>query len=145
MSTASTAAREVGEHWKQRLNHPSAVLDDKRLKPVVAMLAYYSVDQLKRAVDGCAMSAFHMGANDNLKIYDSLSLICRDTEHVERFIDFTEGNGNAQRQPRSAPLSKNGQRLVDSLAAVARRAADEARGDYSGVAQPARLELLRRG
>jgi hypothetical protein len=46
----------------------------------------YSVDDLCLAIDGCAASAFHMGENDRRTIYDSITLILRDADHVDKFI-----------------------------------------------------------
>jgi hypothetical protein len=46
------------------------------------------VDQLKQAIDGCKRSDFHQGrppASKDGKVFDDLTLICRNGENVERF------------------------------------------------------------
>lgn len=89
--------RQVFDHWKTRLNHPKARLDEKRKKAIRGRLADgYSVAELKTAIDGCRASPFHQGSNDRGKVFDDLDLICRDAKHVEQFIAVVEipANGN---------------------------------------------------
>lgn len=84
---ASADVLSVFEHWRKTLNHPDAKLDGKRVKVIEGALAIgYSVAQLKQAIDGNASSTFHQGQNDRGKVYDSLGLILRDAEHIDRFI-----------------------------------------------------------
>ena len=79
----------VFEHWKKTLNHPRAVLGKKRSDCISKAIALgYSNEQLMAAVDGCAKSTWHMGANDDGKVHDGITLIFRDEEHIERFISF---------------------------------------------------------
>lgn len=85
----------VFNFWKEHMNHPRAVFDDKRRKAVVARLrAGYSVDDLILAVRGCKLTPHNMGQNERQSVFDDLELICRDTSHVERFMAKTETNGN---------------------------------------------------
>jgi Helix-turn-helix domain len=87
--------RQVFDHWKTRLNHPKARLDEKRKRAVRGRLADgFSVEDLKTAIDGCRSSPFHQGGNDRGQVYDSLTLICRDAEHVERFIGYVANSNN---------------------------------------------------
>jgi hypothetical protein len=75
------------QYWQKVMNHPHAVLDDKRYRSIAAALGLgYSVDQLKQAIDGCAKSPFNMGENKDKKKYDDINLIFRDAEHIEGFI-----------------------------------------------------------
>jgi hypothetical protein len=84
-ATADVVA--VFDHWKTATGKGKAKLDEKRAKAVAAMLrAGYSADDLKRAVDGCQASPFHQGENKDRRIYNSLTLICRDAEHVDMFM-----------------------------------------------------------
>lgn len=85
----STDARvaEVFEHWKRKLEHPKAILDGKREKAILARLREgLSVEDLKQAIDGCALTPHNMGQNDQQERYDDLELICRSTGQVERFM-----------------------------------------------------------
>jgi len=83
--------RQVFDHWRVTLGHARARLDATRSRTVRAMLeAGYSVDDLKLAIDGCACSDWHRGKNDRSTVYDGLGLICRDAEHVDRFMEIGE-------------------------------------------------------
>jgi hypothetical protein len=86
-----TEINEVYEHWinvmrpgKKRV----PALDDKRRLKVAAAIADYGADECKRAINGCALSDFHMGRNKQKKRYDDLELILRDQDHIERFLGF---------------------------------------------------------
>ncbi len=48
----------------------------------------YTVEQIKSAIDGCKSSSFHMGANNDGKVYDDLELICRTGEKLEGFAEL---------------------------------------------------------
>lgn len=75
-------------HWQSVLGKQKAKLDEKRRATIAKMLAAgYTVEDLKRAVDGCKASEWHQGKNDRGKVYDSLTLICRDAEHVDAFME----------------------------------------------------------
>lgn len=77
----------VFDHWRTATGKTGAKLDDRRRKVISAMLkAGYTADDLKRAVDGCVASPFHQGKNDHGRVYNTLTLICRDAEHVDMFM-----------------------------------------------------------
>lgn len=84
----SKPAVEVFEHWREIMGKgPRAVFDDARRGAVEARLAEgYTVDELKRAIEGCASDPFNMGKNDRKKRYDDLELICRKAAHVDRYM-----------------------------------------------------------
>jgi len=79
---------EVFEHWIMRMGKGKAAkLTKGRLKAIKDRIAEgYTVDDLKRAVDGCAKSKHHMGQNSQGTVYDDLTLICRSGEKVEHFM-----------------------------------------------------------
>lgn len=81
----------VFEHWRKAMKKPpGAKLNGKRRRAVEARLREgYTVEDLCRAVDGCALSPYHMGQNDQHKRYDDLELICRDGPRTEGFIERT--------------------------------------------------------
>lgn len=84
----------VFEYWKQTLNHPHAVLTKKRRNAVKSALIDYSVDDMKRAIDGCAVSPWHQGQNDRRMVYDDLELICRSGEKIEAFMGIYDRHLN---------------------------------------------------
>lgn len=93
----------VFNSWKEILKHPRAVLDDKRRSKIKKALKTYSQDLLIDAIKGCSKSPYHMGDNDSRTKYDEITLILRDAEHIERFINF---NKNPPK-PRQKPYNKN--------------------------------------
>ena len=95
---ASVDVRGVFDYWREVMEHPNAVLDNKRSRAIAARLKHgYSVEQLKRAVDGCRASPWHQGQNDRHQVYDDIELICRDAKRVEAFLTKAEGVSQHQR------------------------------------------------
>jgi len=94
---ANNELLEIFNYWKDVMKkRNSAILNAKRSKAVKARLKEgYSVEQIKQAIEGCAMTPHNMGQNQNGKKYDDLELICRDGVQVERF-----ANNATQQQPR---------------------------------------------
>jgi hypothetical protein len=95
------AVLEVWTHWIQVMRNESKrkpVLDATRKQILGAAIHDYEVQGCKDAIDGCALSEFHMGRNKMNKRYDSVELIFRDSEHVEKFHEIldksTEGKGD---------------------------------------------------
>lgn len=78
----------VFEHWRRVLKkNGRTAFDDKRKGAVKKMLnAGYTADDLCAAVDGCALTPHNMGQNSRGEPFNDLALICRDAEHVDRFI-----------------------------------------------------------
>jgi len=104
-STASEV-RQVFEHWQEKLEHPKAVLDHKRSRAIKARLREgRTVEDLKQAIDGCALTPHNIGVNDRGQAYDDIELICRDAAHVERFIRNAQAppTPNQLRQPGRNP------------------------------------------
>lgn len=91
----SADKKELFIYWTQKMNHPRAKLDKKRESVIQKALELgYSVVDLKQAIDGCAQTPFNMGKNDRQQIYDDISLIFRDAEHIERFINNANNPSN---------------------------------------------------
>jgi hypothetical protein len=91
---------QVFEHWKSTLQHTRAKLTPERSKAIRARLRDgYSVEEIKDAIDGCANSPFHQGKNDQHKVHNDLTLICRNGSKLENFIQMkgvdvtNHGNG----------------------------------------------------
>ncbi|MBW2993926.1 helix-turn-helix domain-containing protein [Candidatus Woesearchaeota archaeon] len=86
--------KEIFDYWRRELDHKKAKLDKKRANLIRrALKAGYTTDELKNAISGCKKSAWHMGQNENKTVYDDISLILRDSAHVEKFIGFHTGKG----------------------------------------------------
>jgi len=78
---------EVFKFWQKTMNHPRALLDKKREKKIESQLkAGRTMEECKKAIEGCKNSTWHMGSNDRQKIFDSIDLIFRDAEHFESFL-----------------------------------------------------------
>lgn len=87
--TAFEDVIDVFEYWRIVCSHEKARLDTKREQVIRERLADgYSVEDLRLAIEGCALSPFHQGQNDRRTVYDSVSLILRDADHVDRFMDI---------------------------------------------------------
>lgn len=77
----------VFNHWSIIMGHTRARMDLKRAQVIrERMRDGYTIEDLCLAIDGCAASAFHMGENDRRQVYDSITLILRDADHVDKFI-----------------------------------------------------------
>lgn len=75
----------------------------------------YTVEDLQTAIEGCAASAWHMGENERQTRYDSISLILRDADHVDKFISMGEQARRiiAAREERRAEAQKASQPPTD--------------------------------
>lgn len=97
--SASAEVHRVFDHWRERLDHKGAKLDGKREALIRRALKSHGLAVVTAAVDGCAASEWHRGANPDGKRYDSLGLILRDAEHIERFASMAtptrEGTASA--------------------------------------------------
>lgn len=91
----------VFSYWQKTLNHPRAVLSPERKAKIQARLKDSTVDEIKRAIDGCKASDFHMGRTErSSKVFDDIELICRTRSKLESFIaeaGKVNGNGNASK------------------------------------------------
>ncbi|MCE3238130.1 MAG: hypothetical protein K0R24_1111 [Gammaproteobacteria bacterium] len=83
----SPSVETIFTHWKVTLNHLDAQFDNKRQKVIEqALQTGYSMNQLCDAITGCSLTPYNMGHNEQGQRYDSLELILRDAEHIDRFI-----------------------------------------------------------
>lgn len=87
-SAGRSTVRDLFDYWRETMNHPQAKLTPERERAVAARLRDgYTVEQIKRAIDGCARSPFHRGENDRQQRYDDLTLICRNGAKLESFLE----------------------------------------------------------
>lgn len=88
----------VFRHWLTRMNKgQNTKLTQERSKLIAARIRDgYSVDDMIRAIDGCAASAFNMGQNDNGTLYNDITLIFRSGSKLEHFRDSSAVVKNTQ-------------------------------------------------
>lgn len=79
--------REVFGYWKEMMNRPQSKLDSERYKVIAKALKMdYSVEDLKKAIDGVKKSPFHMGDNNSGAVHNDVSIILGDSEKIDKFI-----------------------------------------------------------
>ena len=89
----------IFEYWKEILDHPKAILDNKRKSLIRNALKLYKGDPepLKQAILGCSKSKWHMGNHPkNHKKVDDLGLILRDASYIEKFMHIAEHPENSK-------------------------------------------------
>lgn len=85
-------ADAVFEAWKEASGkNGTTVFDAKRLRCVNAALKDYPLADVIDAVRGWRKSPFHAGQNDGRKVWNELTLLLRDNEHIEAFRDLERG------------------------------------------------------
>lgn len=93
MSVSPSEVEQLWEYWVTVMRTTAKrkpVLDDARRQYLGAALYDYGMDGCRDAIDGCALSEFHMGRNKMNKRYDSVELIFRDSEHIEKFQEILD-------------------------------------------------------
>jgi hypothetical protein len=79
--------KKIFLHWQTIMGHPQAQLDGKRITCIShALKLGYSEMQLCEAIEGCALTPHNMGVNSQGQRFDSLQLIFRDADQIDRFI-----------------------------------------------------------
>ena len=109
--TKSNEAEAVFNYWAQVMGKNRVKFDDKRKKLIISRLKDYSADDLILAIDGCKMSGYHMGENEQRTTYNELSLIFRNSEKIEYFM-------NKVNEVFKPQVSKQLQTTMNSLDAV---------------------------
>jgi uncharacterized protein YdaU (DUF1376 family) len=84
----SGPVERVFAFWASKMRHDGATLDAKRRATIRKALKLRGEEDLCRAVTGYSLDKWHMGENDRGKRHDSLELIFRDAEHIERGLGF---------------------------------------------------------
>jgi len=80
---------EIFEFWKETMGSQKSKIDEKRKKSILAAMKIgYSVRDICDAISGCAKDSFSMGQNDRNKKFNDINLICRDAEHIDKFIEI---------------------------------------------------------
>lgn len=77
----------IFEFWKNTMNHSRSKLDDNRKKIINKALDIgYTSEDCENAILGCKANQWNMGDNENGQVYDSLDLILRNAEKIDKFI-----------------------------------------------------------
>jgi hypothetical protein len=120
----AAAIREVIAHYQTY--HPKAKVpgsDSGEWKKITARLREgYSVDDLKRAIDGCHLSRFHSGENDRNMKYQRLDLIVRDSGKVTEFMEIADN-------PKQPIVSEKTSRTMETIRRRAAQRGDSPNGD----------------
>ena len=80
--------REVFDFWVETFSKKRPILDDNRRVFIGAAIHDYGLEECKNAILGCSMSDFHMGRNETGTVYNELTLIFRDAEKTEKFLEY---------------------------------------------------------
>ena len=98
------AVNRIFGYWQLISGHNKARLTAKRKRRITDRLREgYTEEELQAAIAGNKADAFHQGDNDRGTVFDDIELICRDGEHVEKFIGVQEANGNGAIIRRAIP------------------------------------------
>lgn len=81
--------QEIFDFWISTMDLKRAVLNESRTRLIEKALNVFNVEDLKNAIKGCANSSWHMGKNDANMKYNSISLILRNNEKIESFIQLS--------------------------------------------------------
>jgi hypothetical protein len=104
----------VFDAWKDSTGKARAQLDDKRRRRIKAALRSYPLADVLDAVRGWANSPHHRGGNEQGTVYNELTLLLRDAEHIERFRDFWRAG------PPNGPPGKATLRMVRTAQQMSR-------------------------
>ncbi len=82
-------ATKVFEHWREVFRKDArTIFSDERREAVEGRLREgRTVEDLKQAVNGCALTPHNMGENERGTKYIELELICRTAAQVDRFME----------------------------------------------------------
>lgn len=120
-ATEAEAISEVFAYWASVMHKPKVVLDEKRRNLIRTRLRDgWTPEQLMTAIAGNAGDEWSQGANDRGKPFNELSLILRDAEHIERFIELAK----CPRRPRTN-AGRRTERNVDAAKDFMRRTEPE--------------------
>ena len=79
---------ELFYYWTEVFEkNANTVLDEARSKKISIAIKNYGMETCKQAIKGCSLSSWHSGHNPNGKKYHDLTLIFRNAEKVEQFLE----------------------------------------------------------
>lgn len=87
------------DYWKEIFGkRSSTVLDEARSKKLSAAIKAYGIENCKKAIKGCSLSDWHSGRNPGNKKYHDLTLIFRNADKVEMFIDIYDNETTGEKE-----------------------------------------------
>lgn len=93
------AIEELFDFWKQTFNkRSSTILDTARQKKLSAAIKAYGTDTCQKAILGCSYSDWHTGKNPGNKQYTDLTLIFRNADKVEMFLEIYEQEAEGRKE-----------------------------------------------
>lgn len=82
---------EIFAYWQKCMKSDRSKLDRKRIDKIRAALKLgYTPRQLCEAILGCSRSPWNMGQNDRNTKFNSLGLILRDADHIDKFMELAD-------------------------------------------------------
>ena len=89
--------------WQKTMHSMHSKLDSSRTRDIRRGLKLgFSRDEICQAILGCYLTPHNMGKNDRGQKYNSLNVILRDADHIERFM------ANATSPPKPAEKTSSG-------------------------------------
>ena len=90
---------ELFEYWIQVFEkNGNTLLDEHRSKKISLAIKNYGMETCKKAIKGCSLSSWHNGHNPLGKKYQDLTLIFRNAEKVEQFLETYKTEAKAKQQ-----------------------------------------------
>lgn len=92
---------KVFDYWTLKFSKPpqTKFTNDRKAKVMARLKEGYSMEDICKAIDGCANSPHHMGKNDTGTVYNDLTLICRTGSKLEQFMAMAD-------QKKHEPMSR---------------------------------------
>ena len=111
-------------HWQRVMKHERSHLDAKRRTRIGSALKLgYSEAECIQAIDGCRASAWHMGANDRNMRYDSIDVIFRSADQIDKFLTLALEGAPRVETPAAPPLMLVGEPSDEAIERTRQRLA----------------------
>lgn len=89
----------IFEHWKRNAEKNKRTrLTPRRREKIRLRLQEFSAQDLKRAIDAMLADDFYNPKQPGKKAYNDIELVCRTTDHVERFLEMSDATNSKQKQ-----------------------------------------------
>lgn len=96
------AVAAVFASWQAATGRTGTRLDAKRASKIRSALALYPLEDVLDAVRGWQNDSFYCGENDRGRVYNEITMLLRDAEHVERFRDMARAPKTIDRGRKAA-------------------------------------------
>ena len=95
----ATEIETLFNFWIETFNKNSnTILDEARSMKISIAIKNYGMETCKQAILGCSMSSWHIGHNPLGKKYTELTLIFRNAEKVEQFLEIYKTESKALKE-----------------------------------------------